>query len=278
MAAEQADEQKKRKGTGCGTAFLLVLILVLLAIGAIFGLRAFAPDLGVTQQTYQWQESILDLFHKSEAPTQPQPQADLAANTEQTQQGSMDPAPEQPEQTEPVIVHEPAADGDALIEAQLPANDNIKLVQFNPNLAFNPSGNYSKEILDSKGDWDNYWYSKEDGTPVYYDQSAVATVIAFDSAWNDYVNGVDQDVLDLVKADSPAGQYVRNFSKVGKVHQDFELLQIGEIRRSGDDFFLWTYEEISETSNGTTSQKQYHWVYQLEAADKAMQIVNYTRY
>lgn len=71
---------------------------------------------------------------------------------------------------------------------------------------------------------------------------------------------------------------VSSYSKVGRVQQEFTLLEIGEIRIGSNGFYVWSYEEIKEVEGATTIYKKYHWIYQLEPVGDEMKIVNYYRY
>jgi hypothetical protein len=118
----------------------------------------------------------------------------------------------------------------------------------------------------------------DEGEVIFYDHEIVATLIAFDSQWIDYVNGESDEVIQLLKKDSGAYQKVTTFSKVGKVSQTFVLLEIGEIRQGKEGYYAWTYEEIKEVVDNKTYNKKYHWIYYLEPIDGEMKIVNYYKY
>ncbi len=48
-----------------------------------------------------------------------------------------------------------------------------------------------------------------------------------------------------------------------------------QIRQGANGFYVWVHEEIQITENGTTTEKQYNWIYYLEPVDGQMKIVNY---
>ena len=155
-------------------------------------------------------------------------------------------------------------------------NKNIKSITANDALTYKSGANYGIEDLnDSKPIENNLWYTKEDGTPVYYDQEVVGALIAFNSQWVDYVNEGDKAALDLTKEGSDAYNQAVNFSKAGKVKEEFVSVQIGEIRQGQNGFYLWAAEEIKLTENGETKTANYKWVYCMEPVGKEMKITDY---
>ena len=84
----------------------------------------------------------------------------------------------------------PMEDKDALISSQMGNYKNIINVWSNETLAYQAGRDYGfSGINNSKPIENNIWKAPEGEDPVYYDQSIVGTIIAFDSQWIDYVNG-----------------------------------------------------------------------------------------
>ncbi|MCL1808453.1 MAG: hypothetical protein FWG42_01645 [Clostridiales bacterium] len=174
-------------------------------------------------------------------------------------------------------IREPEANKAFLIASQLYVNRNIEAVGADDDLKFNSENTYSEPgVAASKPIEDNIW-RMEDGNAVYYDQAVVASLISFNSKWIDYVNSGDETILGLVKEGGQAEKSILDFKRGSGVKKAFKLLQIGELRQSGDTFFIWTREVIEDTVNGKTTENTYNWVYQMEAAGDKMQVVGYFR-
>ncbi|HVI39201.1 MAG TPA: hypothetical protein VM577_00950, partial [Anaerovoracaceae bacterium] len=192
------------------------------------------------------------------------------------------PAVKEPADTEanaPAPDPNPTIDKNALISSQMGNNINIQQVKANDALTYRSDRNYGlADINNSKPITNNIWQKPENGDPVYYDKSIVGTIIAFDSQWIDYVNGGSKGVLNLLKKDSKAYQNAANYSRIGKIKETFQLLEIGEIRQGTNGFYVWVHEELQITENRTTADKKYNWIYYLEPVDGKMQIVNYFKF
>lgn len=95
-------------------------------------------------------------------------------------------------------------------------NDNIAVIKYNGDLRLNTAKKYSDASLNRSTILeDNEWYAKEDGSLVYYDDQAVGIIIAHESA--------------------------RRLAEGEK----FATLEIGEIRISGEDLYIWVAETIT---------------------------------
>jgi len=286
---ENDREEKPKRSAG---QIILVIIAVILAIEIIIlGIRYFAPEsqtarmIGDTQTRIiqivsGWADGISDMF--SGNPSNNDDDNEDSNSVEGDDADQNGPDAEQPMDdggSPPAPDPNPTADKNALVSSQLGNNTNIEQVRANESLAFQPGKDYGQGgINNSKPITNNIWLTPENGDPVYYDKAVVGTVIAFDSRWIDYVNGGDKSVLDLLKKDSEAYRKAASFSKVGKVKETFKLLEIGEIRQSGNGFYVWAHEELEIVENGKTTNQKYNWIYHLEPVDGKMQIVNYFKF
>jgi len=105
-----------------------------------------------------------------------------------------------------------------LIQMQIDKNynGNIDVIKYNENLSLNTAKTYSDTSLNmSTVLQDNKWYTKEDGNNVYYDDQAIGTTISYESS------------RSLAEGES------------------FATLEIGEIRISGENLYVWVAEEIT---------------------------------
>ena len=113
-----------------------------------------------------------------------------------------------------------AEDKTALIQDQVKIgknyNENIGIIKYNSDLRWNSGKKYSDALLNKSVLLeDNKWYTKDDGTIVYYDDSAVGAIISYEST--------------------------RRLAK----GETFATLEIGEIRISGEAIFVWVAETIT---------------------------------
>ncbi len=298
----EGDKVRKTGGT-IGRAVLILIIAVLLVEAAILGIQYFAPDSNaavkaaeintvVRETLTDWKDTTVAFFKGiggneetgSGEVTDPDenenPDTEIPGDPDNAEAPGEKPGSGQTGQepgTQPDT--SPAADKEALIASLSDYNKNIALVKANNTLTWKSDGDYAlDDIKNSAPIENNYWTTDPGGNHVYYDKEIVATIMDFDSEWIDYVNGGSNGVIDLTKEGSRARRNVETFSKVGKVEQSFLLLEIGEIRKGENGFYVWTYEEIKEVQGSRATTKKYNWIYQLEPVDGAMKVVNYYRY
>ncbi len=95
-------------------------------------------------------------------------------------------------------------------------NGNIAVIKYNESLHMNATNVYSDPSLNlSTVLQDNKWYTEDDGNIVYYDDQAISAIISYESA------------RSLAEGES------------------FATLEIGEIRISGENLYVWVAEEIT---------------------------------
>lgn len=276
----QYEEEEERGGffSVLGKILLAVIALVIaLEIGAL-AILYFAPDSAMAGKVYVVQEKVLGLIDslKNGDDGEDDPVIDDQTQADQEGEAGQEEPNGEAGTADPVTDTAPMTDKTALIQTQIGKNKNIKSITANDALTYKSGANYGIEDLnDSKPIENNLWYTKEDGTPVYYDQEVVGALIAFNSQWVDYVNEGDKAALDLTKEGSDAYNQAVNFSKAGKVKEEFVSVQIGEIRQGQNGFYLWAAEEIKLTENGETKTANYKWVYCMEPVGKEMKITDY---
>lgn len=258
-----------------GKILLAIIALVIaLEIGAL-AILYFAPDSSiggtvknVQDQVMEFVGSVRERFEKDDVEAD-DPTVDPNA-------GQDEPSGETGGESQPTADSKPMADKAKLVQTQMDHNKNIKSVEANSALAYKSGVDYGiSDLNKSQPIANNIWYTNDDGTPVYYDQEVVGALIAFNSQWIDYVNDGDKAVLKLTKEGSDAYNNAVNFSKAGKVKEEFVSVEIGEIRQGEQGFYLWVGEKIELTENGTTSTAEYQWVYCMEPVGKEMKITDY---
>ncbi len=103
-------------------------------------------------------------------------------------------------------------------------------------------------------------------------------MIAYNSAWIDFVNSGDEGCLNYLKADGTAYRKAIEFDKIGEQTQSFESFELGEARVSGDTVYLFVHEEIKIEEGGNESLSSDNLIYRLEKVGKDYKIVNYEAY
>lgn len=268
---EFTDEEEGKKISPMGIILIIIVILLAFEI-TILGIKCFLPQSNAAEfinnklgVAVNWVDSL-----KNENITN---EEDL----EQQEKSNDDSVKEA--NAVPKADSKPNPDTKALIAECLAYNKNIKTIEADDDLYYIENKEYKdKNINNSKPIEDNIWYKDENGNAVYYDKEVVKAIIQFDSTWIDYVNDKDDSVFDFLKKGSTAYNLAKDFSKVGKVKEDFELLKIGEIRQGENGFYIWTHETIKTTEAGKTSEDQHDWVYYLEPVEKQMKIVSFSKF
>lgn len=288
IGEEDEEEEGENHKRSIGQILLVILAIILFIEIAILGIRYFAPESAASKvisntqtQIFNtvsgWTDGIKDLFSGNDSNEDEDKTGDNEDETNPDQGVPL--SEEEPDDTvteNPAPDPNPNSDKNALVSSQLGNNSNIEQVKANEALAYQTGKDYGlADINNSKPITNNIWQTPENEDPVYYDESIVGTVIAFDSQWIDYVNGGSKSVLELLKKDSEAYQKAVKFSKVGKIKETFKLLEIGEIRQGSKGFYIWAHEELQIVENGKATYKKYNWIYYLEPTDGKMQIVNY---
>lgn len=282
---EESIEEEAKKGW-LGKTLLIVIAIILAFEIILLGIRYFAPEseasraIGEGQRKVavvisDWVESIGSLFSGSDGKDSEDPEGLETLKPEDEQ-------PDKDAQEKPAPDPDPEADKEKLIVSQQANNKNIQSIKANDSLTYKQGKDYGLVDLNkSQPLTNNIWFTKEDGEAVYYDASIIGTLISFDSHWIDYVNGDDSSnskVLDFVKKNSKAYDNAVSFSKVGKIKETFNLLEIGEIRQGEKGFYVWVHEEIRIEEGGKVTDKTYNWIYYLEPENGQMKIVNYYKF
>jgi hypothetical protein len=284
---DEIDKKEKKKRGRIWKIILIIIAIILVFEIIILGILYLAPGSKAADTVRAGQtkaanfivdttNSIKGIFSGEDDQGQ-----DIETNTD-TDTGPLEEDTEEPQDAEvsgTAPDPKPKDDKDALVESQLLRNANIKQVKSNSSLAYNSNNDYGNaDINQSKPIENNIWYTEENGKVVYLDESIVGTLIAFNSQWIDYVNEEKREVFKLIKKDSTAYKNAINFSKLGKIKETFNLMEIGEIRQGNKGYYTWIHEEIEIAEGGRVEHKTYNWIYYLEPVNNQMQIVNYYKF
>ncbi len=276
---------KKKKGHCIKRCVLAVIVILLAAEAIVLGIKYFWPDSVAASRVTKGQIAIvtaIDSFRESVSEAFSGWDSGLPVDFDSDKTENKNDDAEDREESEPpkpVPDPNPASDKAALVESSLSYNKNIITVRSNEELSYEAGKDYGRsDVNNSVPLKHNILEDENDGSFLYIDKEIIATLIAFDSKWIDYVNGINRDVVDITKRDSRAYRNVTTFSKAGKVKQTFELLEIGELRKGENAYYAWTFEKIKEEIGGKTINKTYSWIYCLEPLDETFKIADYFRY
>lgn len=187
---DEDDEEEGRSGGKFGKFIIGFLILLLLIQVALLGVKLVAPESAVAQFVDEKVQQVIQFFRGDD-------------NTSQALVTDRNIA---------------AEDKTGLIQLQIDknVNDSIGNIIYNGELRLNTGKKYGDESLNQSTILeDNKWYTKDDGTQVYYDDQAIGAIISYEST--------------------------RRLAE----GETFDTLEIGEIRINGDNLYVWVAEEIA---------------------------------
>jgi hypothetical protein len=242
---ETADDAKTHKKPHRAVVIVVDILLVIVVILALcFAIVKLAPGTGAA-------ELILKAYYGIEQ--------FVGLGDGESNAADENAAPISSSGSDPVM---PISDGDTLVSSQLYNNYNIKAVQYDPSASWEEGAGYSIEgAAAAKPIADDYWSDGPQG-PLLYDESAVAAVIRFDSGLVDYINKGDTNFLDSIAVGSPAEKKIAGY--VASIAQlSVDSLGIGNIRKNGEDLYVWTVETATETMGGAPVQRVFKRLYLL---------------
>jgi hypothetical protein len=276
------EDRPRKKGRIFLIIILAIIAVIVVVEAGILGIKYFLPDSSAAGIIVEFQKdlskSISSIFGGSEDNSNVNNPDDDSTTSEG---GVTNPDGTGDGTQTPIIIADPIpmADKVAMVASQLSNNINIKEIKYSDAFKYSENITYrDPDIAKSLPIANNIWYKDKDDKPYYFEQSAVASIVKFDSLWIDYVNSGNEDAIDLTKEDTEARENVLGFDRSTGLTEEFLLLEIGEIRQSTNYLYVWTHERIKVTDNGKSVTKDYKWIYQLEPVDKELKIVNYFRY
>ena len=85
-------------------------------------------------------------------------------------------------------------------------------------------------------------------------------------------------MINFTAQGSPAQLNTLSFAKVGKIKENFISLEIGDIRKGENGYYIWVREKIELIENDVSEIRIYDWIYQVVEIENEMKIVNYFSY
>lgn len=233
-----ADEEPPKMGKGSKIAIWILSIIIVLVV-ALLAIRIAMPDTYLSRQM----DSIADkaiTFVKG-----------IGGSDETTTEENRE---------------ELVEDKSGLIQLQIDKNykNNIATIKYNEELKYDADKTYSlADLKDAKDIQTNLWYKEDSGKAYYYDEEIVGAIIAFESERTALMNDKDPKVYDIVEKDSALDKTLREEAQNPQT-ENFETLEIGEIKVAGNAYYVW----VSETKDGKTENK----VYEIKENDKKLVI------
>jgi hypothetical protein len=214
-----------------------ILIIVVIFMAACFAIVQFAPDSGAAELI----KKGITFFTGSDNESN-------AAAAEKSPNYIM-----------------PISDGDALVSSQKRFSYNIseEKIMYDPSASWKEDIKYSVEGAAAAKPIDDDYWKESSGGALLYDESAVAAVIRFGSGIVESINtGVTDQFMNTIVPKSAAEKKLSTyFASVKQI--SVEKLGIGNIRKNGDDLYVWTNETVTETKGGSPVQREFMRLYLL---------------
>jgi hypothetical protein len=242
--ASKPDKQGRAKPHKGVVIVIDILIVIVIILAACFALVKLAPDTGAAELIKRGASRFLEVTGiAGEGSNAAEGVAGAGSSTD-----------------EGYVM--PISDGDTLISSQLYHNYNIGTVKYDPSASWEEGAKYSiTGASAAKPISDDHWSDGPQG-PLLYDESAVAAIIRFDSGLVEYINQGDTAFLNSVAVGSAAEKKLAGYA--ASVSQlSFDSLGIGNIRKNGDDLYVWTNETVTETMGGAPVQRTTKRLYML---------------
>jgi hypothetical protein len=242
---------KRKKPNRAIVVIIDIMIIILVVIAVCFVIVKFAPSTGAS-------ELIMKLMRTTGIVSGESSAADENGSRSSADSGYL----------------MPISDGDTLISSQLYNNYNIKEVKYDPSVSWEEGVQYAVEgAVGAKPLGDDHWKDGPQG-PLLYDEQAVAAVIRFDSGLVEYINNGNTNFLSSIAVGSPAERKVAGY--VASATQiSVDVLGIGNIRKNGDDLYVWTNESVTETLGGVPVQRTFKRLYMLSPDVETYKVSDY---
>lgn len=157
------------------------------------------------------------------------------------------------------------------IQKKLALAPNIKSVKETPELRFNVEHDYGVEgILDAITYDDDLWYINDVSENVHYTPELVGFVMQYYSKLNDRMNHNSTDVLQMIIPKTKLLGDVSAIKADPVVVHSLDLLEIGEIRRAGTEFYIMV--RLTESTNDGHPSQSSTKVLHIHTTDKTAQM------
>ena len=219
-----AEEEKGRNGK----LIILDILIVLLAIAVILvAIMVFGSNTAIGQK-------LNGLLHRGSEQAVEEP-----ADEETTAEDGETEATTEETNTPETPVEETVSPTSAAIIAQASKNTNIGEVAEDTALLFNADTDYGIEGVEYSSVFqDTDWYTDGNGNNVSYLTELVGAAIQYHCQLMDRYNEGSDAVLNMLDASEDLYYDVEAIEPVEGVTHELTKLQIGEVRRDGDNFYM----------------------------------------
>ena len=97
----------------------------------------------------------------------------------------------------------------------------------------------------------------------------------YNRCWEEFVNFDNSEIYNYLRKGTVAYRYTNNFDKTG-LNEKFDLIDVEDVRKSGDTYYVWVHEKIRKIRNYDETVKTYHWVYKVGKDDGGRYVELYT--
>ena len=247
---EENKKREKREHSHWFLKFLLALLIVAgAAEGGTIALRHYAPDSPASVITTSIEQNIIQFVEDG-------------VDAIKAKFKKEEPAPEPAEEPQETGEETPAF---VLSDIIAESNKNIESVTENLGIGYDSQRSYDIAGLSSS----------ELVTDAAEKAAVCKTLIGYNSSWIDFINGESQDCLNYLKADGSAYRSAVTFDKIGQITEKFLKLEIGEIRKTADSYFVFAGESIEVTQDETTQQSSGYMVYEMVPVGEELKIKDY---
>ncbi len=236
-AAEEKPKKKKRKWLKRTAGVLLILIIAAVLLATVGKETAVGA-------------ALRDTFNNV-----------FGVKTESTDGASVEPPEEM------VITATDTLIGQSIAK-YIDQAKNITTVKEAPDLRFNVEKDYGVEgILDAISFDDDLWYMNDHSENVHYTPELVSFVMDYYSKLNARQNHDSDDVLKIIVPKTKLLGDVTAIKADPVIVHTYDLLEIGEIRRNKDDFYVMV--RLTESTNDGHPSKKVTKVVRIRTYDKA---------
>ena len=100
-------------------------------------------------------------------------------------------------------------------------------------------------------------------------------VYDYNQKWLNFVNNNDTSIYANLRYGTKAYEYAMKYSAKNVV-ESYQLLDVNDVRKYGNYYYVWTHEIITETTSYSSNNLEYYWVYKIGKDGSGYYVENYT--
>lgn len=98
----------------------------------------------------------------------------------------------------------------------------------------------------------------------------------YNDKWIEFVNDGNKSIYAYLRPNTQAYKYAVSYGKKDIVEY-FEVMEVNDVRKYGDCYYVWTHEVINEYSSKADRRLEYHWVYKVGKDGSGFYVEDYTK-